>query len=61
MRVTVPVGVPVVLGLTVTVKVTDSSQVDGFADEATEVEVLALAIVSVIGADVLASSLDEPL
>ena len=52
LKVTVPVGVPP-LDVTVAVKVTDWPDVDGFLDEATEVEVVATLTVCVSADDVL--------
>lgn len=52
LKVTVPVGVPPD-DVTVAVKVTDSPKVDGFTDEATEVELVAALTVCVNAADVL--------
>jgi hypothetical protein len=53
LKVTIPVGVPEVAGLTVAVKVTAWPNTDGFAEETTDVEVAALFTVNVAAFDVL--------
>ena len=60
--VTVPVGVPTPgeTALTVAVKVTAWPDADGFTDEVTVVELLALLTVCVIAAEVLVLKLASP-
>jgi hypothetical protein len=53
LKVTVPPGTAPVLDLSVAVKVTDSSKIDGFIDETTVEVVVAALIVSVIVDEVL--------
>jgi hypothetical protein len=61
-NVTVPVGVPAPgeTALTVAVKVTDWPNTDGFTDELTAVELLALLTVCVMAAEVLPAKLLSP-
>ena len=61
-NVTVPVGVPTpgATALTVAVKVTAWPDADGFTDEVTVVELLALLTVWVIAAEVLELKLASP-
>ena len=61
-KVTVPVGVPApgVTALTVAVKVTDWPNTDGFTDEVTVVELLALLTVCVMAAVVLPAKFVSP-
>ena len=61
-KVTVPVGVPVpgATALTVAVKVTDCPNTDGFTDEVTVVELLALFTVCGMAAEVLELKLASP-
>ena len=61
-NVTVPVGVPTPgeTALTVAVKVTDCPNTDGFTDEVTVVELLALFTVCVMAAEVLELKLASP-
>ena len=61
-NVTVPVGVPApgATALTVAVKVTAWPEADGFTDEVTVVELLALLTVWVIAAEVLELKLASP-
>ena len=61
-KVTVPVGVPApgVTALTVAVKVTDWPNTDGFTDEVTVVELLALLTVCVMAAEVLPAKFVSP-
>ena len=61
-KVTVPVGVPTPgeTALTVAVKVTAWPDADGFTDEVTVVELLALLTVCVIAAEVLVLKLASP-
>jgi hypothetical protein len=61
-NVTLPVGVPEpgATALTVAVNVTSCRNTDGFADETTTVDELALFTVWVIAADVLALKLVSP-
>ena len=59
LKVTVPVGVPPV-EVTVAVKVTAAPKVDGFRDEASEVELLACFTVCVNTAEVLPAKLVLP-
>ena len=59
MKVTVPVGVPAAgaTGVTVAVNVTDCPDTDGFTDDVTVVELLALFTVCDSAADVLLAKL----
>jgi hypothetical protein len=59
-NVTVPVAVPLTCGVTVAVKVTACPKVDGLMELETVVEVVAVATVCVIGADVLPLKLLSP-
>src|SRR2546427_649855 len=63
LKVTVPVGVPVpgAVAVTVAVNVTDWPETDGFGDETTALEVLALLTVWVRLAEVLVLKLPSPL
>src|SRR5712691_238329 len=61
LKVTVPVGVPVVAGVTVAVKVTDCPETDGFAEEAPCVEMPPLLTVCARGADMRVLKLLYPL
>ena len=53
MKVTVPVAVPAVAGVTVAVRVRDCPTVDGFREEATSLVVAAASVTSETAADVL--------
>jgi len=59
-NVTVPVGVPVVVGVTVAVKVTDCPNTDGFVAEESAVSVAPGLTVCVRAADVLPAKLASP-
>jgi len=59
LKVTVPVGVPP-LEVTVAVNVTEAPYVDGFREEATAVELVALFTVSVSAGEVLPVKLVAP-
>ena len=61
LNVTVPAGVPLNCGDTVAVKVTDSPTVEGFADEANAVVVLALVTTWLTAVDVLVVNETLPL
>ena len=61
LNVTVPAGVPVVEDATVAVKVTNSPEVDGFAEDDRVVEVLALVTTLLSAVEVLGSKCTSPL
>lgn len=60
LKVTVPVGVPVVLDFTVAFKVTDCPNEDGFTEDVTRAEVAALFTVCASAAEVLPKSVALP-
>ena len=60
LKITDPVGAPVVLDVTVAVNVTDCPLVDGFCDDATVVIVAALFTTSDSAADVLPACVASP-
>src|SRR5271157_1387248 len=60
LKVTMPVGVPVVVDFTVAVKVTVAPKAAGFFDETTETELPALLTFWIRGGDVLPANFESP-